>query len=177
MKDKLAKLQIIKYLVLITFLAGSIFLLESVSMTSERKSIRDNIRLVFYNVENLFDTIDSVKDDREFLPGGERRWNGYKYRVKLNNIAKVIVACSKEELPDIVGLCEVENSMVLEDLVSRTILRNSGYKVLYGDSYDRRGIGVGMLYSSRFDTLQTQNLFPISESGDTQPSLNNTVNV
>lgn len=166
MKGKLVKPQTINYSSLIAFFVTCILLLQSASVSTERNSV-SSIRLMFYNVENLFDTIDSPKDDAEFLPGSDRRWNGYKYRMKLNNLAKVIAACSNNNLPEIVGLCEVENRAVMEDLVSRTILRSSGYKALYGESYDRRGIGVGILFSNRFDTLRTQNLFPLSESGDT----------
>ena len=64
-------------------------------------------RVMEYNVENLFDCRhDSLKQDEEFLPGSLRGWNHVRYGEKLENIARVILAA---EIPDLVGLCEVEN--------------------------------------------------------------------
>ena len=66
-----------------------------------------------YNFENLFDTIDNPhKNDDEFLPTGEKKWNSYRYNKKLRDIAKVIVAAGQDwHNPDVIGLCEVKRHL------------------------------------------------------------------
>jgi len=88
-----------------------------------RSAIDRNMTVVFYNVENLFDTVDQngVQDD-EFTPQGSKRWNEEKYRKKLSDISRAISAVNEGDLPEIVGLCEVENKKVLHDLVSTGLL-------------------------------------------------------
>ena len=78
--------------------------------------------VAFYNVENLFDTIDAAyKQDYEHLPDAQKKWNTAKYEKKLHNIARVIAALNAWKAPDLIGLGEVENRQVLEDLVSKTL--------------------------------------------------------
>jgi len=126
------------------------------------------IRVAFYNVENLFDTIDSSLDDDEFLPGGARRWNSSKYFRKINNIFKVIVLCGEWSPPDIIGLCEVENFEVLQDLINRTPLKQLPYTPLFAISADSRGIGVGLLFNhERFDLLGKELWYPVNNTEDT----------
>lgn len=104
-------------------------------------------RVMFYNVENLFDCRhDSLKEDREFLPGAEKRWTPYRYWRKLNAVSQVVAAVSEERLPDLVGLCEVENDSVLFDLTCRSSLRALGYRYRMTHSPDVRGIDVALLY-------------------------------
>ena len=104
-------------------------------------------RVMFYNVENLFDTRhDSLKNDYEFLPDSPRGWTYSRYQDKLNKIAKVIVAASAENVPDLVGLCEVENDRCLTDLVKYSPLREAGYRYVMTNSPDKRGIDVALLY-------------------------------
>ena len=118
---------------------------------------RGDFRIMFYNVENFFDNEnDSLTLDDEFLPDGARHWTNYKYRKKLNNIYKVIVAVGGWEPPEIVGLCEVENESVLEDLVNKTPLAKYEYKIIHKESPDQRGIDVALLYrKNKFNILQT----------------------
>jgi hypothetical protein len=75
----------------------------------------------FYNLENLFDTInDPLTNDEEFTPEGGFAWNSTKYVNKLNNMSAVIEDLGKDVSPDgcaVIGVCEVENRLVLEDLV------------------------------------------------------------
>ena len=93
---------------------------------------QESFRVMFYNVENLFDTKDdSLKNDNEFLPDAMRRWNYYRYRDKVNSIAKVIIASGNEYVPDLVGLCEVENDTCLRDLVRYSPLREADYTFAY----------------------------------------------
>jgi len=114
----------------------------------EALSCKDNsARIMFYNVENLFDIYDdSLTRDEEFTPDGERRWSNRRFYNKLNNIYKVIMAVGQWEPPAIIGLCEIENRFVLEKLIYETPLKNFGYKIIHYDSPDRRGIDVALLY-------------------------------
>ncbi|NLD22882.1 MAG: hypothetical protein GX670_01450 [Bacteroidales bacterium] len=108
---------------------------------------QDNFRVLFYNVENLFDALDdSLKDDNDFLPDGFMRWSEWKYREKLKNIAKVITAVGGMYSPALVGLCEIENDSVLHDLTKRSALSVQGYDFIVTDSPDERGIDVALLY-------------------------------
>ncbi len=114
---------------------------------------RDAYRVMFYNVENLFDTEDDPeKRDEEFTPTGDRYWSNYRYNQKLSNIYKVIVGVGEWDLPQIVGLCELENRGVLEDLLSKTPLYKTDYKIVHFESPDRRGIDNGLLYRSDYFT-------------------------
>jgi hypothetical protein len=102
---------------------------------------------MFYNTENLFDTFDdTLKDDGEFLPGGLMRWNKTRYDKKINSVYKTIIAAGEWNPPAIVGLCEIENRKVLEDLVYGTTLSNFGYGIIHEESPDPRGIDVCMIF-------------------------------
>jgi len=107
----------------------------------------NGIRIMFYNVENLFDTFDdpAINDD-EFTPKGEKNWNYYRYKEKLNKIAKIIIAVGGWEPPAFIGLCEIENFQVLMDLTTETPLKKYGYQIVHQNSDDRRGIDVAILY-------------------------------
>ncbi len=118
---------------------------------------QEPFRVMFYNVENLFDTRDEpLKNDDEFLPEGFMHWTPRKYREKLRNITRVITAVGEMYPPAVVGMCEVENDSVLFDLTRRTPLRAQGYAYLITDSPDERGINVALLYQShQFRLLET----------------------
>jgi predicted extracellular nuclease len=108
---------------------------------------RGNIRFVFYNVENLFDTYDdTLTQDDEFLPWGMQAWNKERYEDKLKKIFKVLVNVGGWELPEMIGLCEIENRFVLEELINRTPLSRENYGIIHEDSPDARGIDLGFLY-------------------------------
>ncbi len=108
---------------------------------------QDVFRAMFYNVENLFDCHnDSLKNDEEFLPDAPRVWTRSRYYNKLAKIAKVIAAAGKGQMPDLVGLCEVENDTCLTDLTEHSPLRAAGYRYVMTDSPDERGIDVALLY-------------------------------
>ncbi|NQU86673.1 MAG: endonuclease [Mariniphaga sp.] len=117
---------------------------------------RGDCRILFYNVENLFDVInDTLINDEEFLPGKGRNWNRFKFDDKINKIAKVIIAAGGWEAPEIVGLCEVENRYVVEQLIKKTPLHSFGYNIIHKESPDLRGIDVSMLYKKdRFKPLK-----------------------
>ena len=108
---------------------------------------RGDLCFVWYNVENLFHpSNDSLPGDDEFTPEGLRHWTTYRYQLKLTALAKVIVASGKWEAPEIVGLCEVEEATVLEDLVRHPILVPYNYAMLHCNSPDHRGMDVACIY-------------------------------
>jgi hypothetical protein len=105
------------------------------------------VRLMFYNVENLFDIKDdTIKNDDDFLPDGVMRWNFSRYHKKINSLYKTIVAAGDWNPPAIVGFCEVENRKILEDLIYGTYLSKYKYKIIHEDSPDQRGIDVCLIY-------------------------------
>jgi len=98
----------------------------------------------FYNVENLFDTVDDPKvKDEEWLPTSEKKWTKERYDKKIDMIAQVIEAM---DVPVIMGLCEVENATVLKDLVECDRLKKYGYDFAHFDSPDKRGIDNALLF-------------------------------
>ena len=87
---------------------------------------QEPFRVMFYNVENLFDCQhDTLKNDYEFLPDAPKGWTQARYHDKLARIAKVIIATGEENVPDLVGLCEVENDHCLKDLTENSPLREA----------------------------------------------------
>ncbi len=114
---------------------------------SQSKTNPESFRIMFYNVENYFDTEDdTTKRDHEFLPEGTRRWTSYRFYDKRNKIAKVIAAVGEWEFPAIVGICEIENRSVLKTLVKYSPLKKANYRIIHKESPDKRGIDVGLLY-------------------------------
>ncbi len=109
--------------------------------------------IVFYNTENLYDTRnDSLTMDDEFTPRGEKYWTRARYVTKLLRVAEAVVAAGGGDCPLLVGLAEVENRRVLQDLIGRTSLADGRYGILHRDSPDVRGIDVALLY--RRDVFQ-----------------------
>ena len=121
---------------------------------------RGDFRIMFYNVENLFDCFDdSLTFDNEFLPKGKKHWTWKKYKAKSQKIAKVIMAAGEWEFPDLIGLCEVENRFALDGVFKYGPLSKLGYKIIHRESPDRRGIDVALIYQpERFQPLDTSYL-------------------
>ncbi len=144
-----------------------VLLMQALSVCAQMDTCR--LRVMSYNVENLFDTRhDTLRDDREFLPDGVRHWTRSKYQRKLNDVARVIVSVGGDGgVPELVGLCEVENDSVLIDLTCHSLLRRAGYRYVMTDSPDRRGIDVALLYQpASFSSLQMQCLHvPTEDAG------------
>ena len=127
-------------------------LILSLTLSSVLSVAQTRLTIVELNTENLFDTRhDSLKNDYEFLPDSPRHWTRTKYWQKLNRIGQTIIACGEDSsgwtLPDIVGLCEVENDSVIFDLTRRSLLRKARYDYVMTASKDNRGIDVALLYS------------------------------
>lgn len=111
----------------------------------------DTIRMAFYNVENLFDLVDNpkIKGEDQFLPGGEKDWTRKRLNKKMTDLSKVIAALGDgTNAPPILGLSEVENSSVLEELLDTEAFKNGNIKYLHKDSPDKRGIDVCLAYDA-----------------------------
>ena len=111
--------------------------------------------VMFYNLENLFDTINNNGQyDKEFSPQGARQWNGTKYWQKQHNMAYAIsqmeVKGSPADGPVIIGVSEIENITVLQDLVRQPEIKDRYHQIVHHDGPDRRGVDVGLLYNPRF---------------------------
>ena len=110
----------------------------------------------FYNLENLFDTINDPEiNDEEFLPTGKKLYTSEVYHDKLGRLADVISKIGTDISPDglsIIGNAEVENEAVMQDLVNHPLLKNRNYHVIHYDSPDARGIDVGMIYNPKYFT-------------------------
>jgi endonuclease/exonuclease/phosphatase family metal-dependent hydrolase len=123
------------------------FILAAIVSGSFKK--KTEYTIAFYNVENLFDTInDPLKMDEDYLPKGKYRWDSHRYYTKLRNISKVIKELGDGTGSDLLGLCEVENKEVLHDLIRQEGLAHEGYKIIQFDSRDRRGVDVALLYKA-----------------------------
>ena len=131
---------------------------------------KQNYVIGFYNVENLFDIYDDpVKDDAEFLPDGKNKWTQTKYEKKLHNIARVINAMRDENgvYHTILGVSEIENRLVLEDLVSLPELVAANYQIVHYDGPDARGVDVALLYRpDQFNYIDSESIpFTFEDSG------------
>ena len=121
----------------------------------------DLYTIAFYNLENLFDINDDHKTlDDDFTPDGKKKWNAKRYIRKLKKLSSVISQIGFKESghsPAIIGLAEVENKKVLEDLLSTKSLQNRGYDIVHFNSSDERGIDVALLYKrSVFEFLNAE---------------------
>lgn len=126
---------------------GTVFL----TSVSPHPAPKDNsLTVAFYNLENLFDTKDDPKtNDEEFLPEGSYEWTEARYLQKLEQMAKVIQYLGDDDGPEILGVCEIENRAVLEDLVATKALKKRGYGIAHSESPDQRGIDVALLYKEK----------------------------
>jgi len=131
------------------------FLLIFSAHAQEKKSYKVNT-IAFYNLENLFDFEDdplTFDDDR--TPTGKDHWTEEIYNAKLKNMAQVISEIGADVTgtsPAIIGVCEIENRRVLEDLINQEALSNKNYGIVHFDSPDRRGIDVALLYQKKVFT-------------------------
>jgi predicted extracellular nuclease len=104
-------------------------------------------RVMFYNLENLFDTEDDPQtNDNEFTPEGVRHWTNTRYYTKINHLAKVITSIGEWDTPVLIGVCEVENEKGIDDLIAHSPLRKMQYRSVITHSKDARGIDVALLY-------------------------------
>ena len=114
-------------------------------ISAQQSTTSQRVTVAFYNLENLFDTIDQENNDEEFLPDGANRWTLERYQHKLRNMSHVISLIGGDG-PAIIGVAEIENRGVLEDLIAEESLRDKHYDIVHYDSPDRRGIDCAILY-------------------------------
>lgn len=118
--------------------------------------------VAFYNVENLFDTIDDINiNDESYLPDSKVAWTSERYNHKLDNLSKVMKSIDTIGYPALFGLCEVENIDVVVDLINHANLKNAGYSIIHKNSPDDRGIDVALLYKPNiFKPVTTKFIVP-----------------
>ncbi len=129
---------------------------------------KQNYVIGFYNLENLFDIYDDpVKNDGEFLPDGKNKWTQAKYDIKQHNMARVIAEMAKNNgrWHTILGISEIENRLVIEDLVSQPSIAEANYQIVHYDSPDRRGVDVALLYKPEQFTYLDSESIPFTFDG------------
>jgi endonuclease/exonuclease/phosphatase family metal-dependent hydrolase len=139
----------------------SLFLTAFLMLNGQQKKAAFTV--VFYNVENLFDLEDHPDtEDEEFTPLSEKAWDMEKYEKKLEDLSAVIKAVNEDELPEIVGLSEVENKKVLEDLIRTRNLRRGDYGIVHYESPDSRGIDNALLYNMQQFRVIASRAIPVT---------------
>lgn len=128
--------------------------LSGLHLSAQPKKAYKVFGVGFYNLENLFDTIPNnpLGRDLEYTPTGKNQWDGKKYRSKISNLARCIAAMTTRTTPGgpaILGVSEIENVTVLNDLVADPQIKPWNLQVVHHDSPDRRGVDVGLLYNPR----------------------------
>lgn len=139
---------------LLFFVIALAVLLPSLRAGGEQGKRYNMYGVMFYNLENLFDTINQNGSyDIEFTPQGARKWDTQKYNAKLHNLAYALQQMATEYTPmgpAVIGVAEVENINVLKDLVRQPEIKDRRLQIVHHDSPDRRGIDVGLLYNPRY---------------------------
>ena len=124
----------------------------------------------FYNLENLFDySDDPAINDEEYMPDGAKAWDSTKYASKIANMSKVVSEIGTKWTPDgaaVLGVCEVENKGVIEDLISSPKLKDRDYKIVHYDSPDRRGVDVGLIYQEKYFKYKHSDKYPLYFTDD-----------
>ena len=127
--------------------------------------------VAFYNMENLFDTIhDEGKNDYEYLPNGTNQWNSMKYKAKLKNMSEILSKLSTDKLPmgpAIIGVSEIENYRVLEDILKQPALADRDYKYIHYEGEDKRGVDCAFFYNPKLFELSNSKLVPYVYINDT----------
>ena len=159
--------------IVVLFILASLVACQSTKPSTKDYSSPQNkvaFDIMSYNVENLFDTIDDPnKADEDFTPTGKLQWNTAKYYEHLNHTVDAITN-KGTNFPAIVGLIEVENGTALNDLVNTSHLKGKGYKVVWHEGPDERGIDVALIYDSNRVTLIGSTAIPVILESVTDPN-------
>lgn len=152
-----------KYIGLIAYVCIlSAFAALSSSAQPGQKRSEKYFSVAFYNLENLFDTINQPRvNDEEFTPKGKNKWDTKKYQHKLHNMSKAISLIGGMGGPDILGLAEIENRYVLEDLVKMPTIADKGYDIIHYESPDPRGIDCALLYRKEMFEVVSSGIKPV----------------
>jgi len=130
-----------------------------------RQAVAGDLGVAFWNVENLFDTVDDPKTegDEEFTPGEPKAWTKTRLELKLTNLARVIGDMNSGQGPDVLGLCEIENRAVLELLVKHLDKMGRKYEIVHEDSPSYRGIDCALLYDSKTVKLDRSGIHTVKK--------------
>lgn len=145
----------------------------SAQKNEEEKGVQYKLVCIgFYNLENLFDTLVDPDTNKilqdDFTPKGAHAFTGERYIKKLENLSMVISKLGTEATPDgpaVLGVCEIENRQVLEDLVAMPAIKDRNYKIVHYESPDARGIDVGLLYQEKYFKLESSKSVPLKIEG------------
>lgn len=145
------------------------FLLEVLFIPmSAGQGVGGTVRLMWWNLENFFDPVnDSLKNDDDFTAEGVNKWGYKRFEKKKNNIYKTIISMGVDNLPVVIGVCEVENDWVLRQLCFNTPLRKFKYDFIHYDSPDNRGIDVALLYRKDYFKVLYSKPIPVKDDDDT----------
>jgi len=143
------------------------FLLLAGSCSGQKSNTQGLLKIVFYNCENFFDIYDDPKiNDNQFLPQSKNSWTSERYSTKVKNISHVIFATDSINLPDVVGLAEIENKNILDDLANCPLLKKADYKTVHYESSDDRGIDVALFYNPKKVKVLASRPIPVVSSGN-----------
>ena len=131
----------------------ALFFCTLTKISAQNKKVFKVHTIAFYNLENLFDTINDPNKFDEASPIMELKTNRSDiYKKKVKNMASVITDIGFDvtnNSPAIIGVSEIENREVLEDVVNDSLLRDRDYGIIHYHSPDARGIDVAMLYQKK----------------------------
>ena len=151
----------------------SLLLVFAMTAHSQVKQFKPII-ISFYNLENFYDTLNNpAVNDEEFLPNGPRNYNTAVYFDKVTKLATVLSQIGKEVNPDgpaVIGVAEVENDTVLNDLIHHKLIEKRGYRIVHYDSRDARGIDVGLLYNPRYFSVEASDKLFVQLPGGSKDS-------
>ena len=147
----------------------------ALSPAASAQKVQKSHVIGFYNLENLFDTYhDEGKNDYEYLPEGANQWTEAKYRKKLHNMAEVIRAMKDDNKVwhTILGVSEIENRNVLEELVIQPEIAEANYQIVHYDGPDRRGVDCALFYRpDQFTLLESRSIPFTFDSSDIKFSM------
>jgi len=142
---------------------------KATSSLEEPAAIANELGIVFYNVENLFDTIDNPETlDEEYMPNAKKQWNTERYQIKLQHLSKVILEANGGKAPDFIGLSEIENEAVVKDLLTQDGLSKVDYGIVHYQSPDIRGIDNAFAYNKAIFSPTNQDKIRIDFEGVTE---------
>lgn len=129
--------------------------------------IRHDLQTIaFYNLENLFDVHDDKRTyDNDFIPTSVKKWTTARYDNKLRKLSFAISNIGKKETgkhPALVGIAEVENAKVIQDLINYKHLEGCNYHFIHYDSLDERGIDVALIYDTTVFEVTHSDVFRIN---------------
>lgn len=148
----------------------AIFILVGLTFQLNAQQQYRVVTVGFYNLENLFDTInDPLKNDEDFTPNGALGYNKEVFIDKISKISDILSLISTDQTPEglsMIGVAEVENRSVLESLVAAPKLKDRNYQIVHYDSPDLRGIDVGFLYNPKYFKLKYSEPLTVNLIGD-----------